>query len=153
MCLLNSEIFFFFFFEKGLSQIRSEILKRFCLRNVWGTAAPCDPSAPPSAGRKVGDTEEDPGQRHSLGAASLWELKSQRVPRLALGVVCVAEKGLEPRLFLSSTLDRRAARAHFWGDDAQVGGRDVGVTVTIYRSEIPSQEGWSHSRRCPCKSR
>lgn len=64
----------------------------------------------------------------------------------------MAEKGLEPRLFLSSTLDRRAAQAHFQGDDAQVGGRDVGVTVTIYRFEIPSQEGWSHSRRCTCKS-
>lgn len=53
----------------------------------------------------------------------------------------MAEKGLEPRLFLSSTLDRPAARAHFQGDDAQVGGWDAGVTVTVYRSEIPSKSG------------
>lgn len=53
----------------------------------------------------------------------------------------MAEKGLEPRLFLSSTLDRPAVRAHFQGDDAQVGGRDAGVTVTVYRSEIPSKSG------------
>lgn len=56
-------------------------------------------------------------ETHAWGGFTLGAEISES-PRLALGDVCAVEKGLEPRLFLSTTLDRRAARAQAQGDDA-----------------------------------
>ena len=82
-----------------------------------------------------GQAADEGGPRaetHAWGGFTLG-VEISESPHLALGDVCAAEKSLEPRLLLSLTLDRRAVRVQAQGDDAHIGGRDVGLTVTVYR--------------------
>ena len=89
---------------------------------------------PPSLSRTEGSGHEGGprAETHAWGGFTLG-VEISESPHLALGDVCAAEKSLEPRLLLSLTLDRRAVRVQAQGDDAHIGGRDVGLTVTVYR--------------------